>query len=66
MDVTTHHVFDFKITRVEHDPVYVADMIRELRETWKQVLEARASPTPVVNPPLSPALKGFAFKRFGA
>lgn len=66
MDVSTHHVFDFKITRIEHDPVYVADMIRELRETWKQVLEARASPTPVVIQPLSPALKGFAFKRFGA
>ena len=66
-DVSTHHVFDFKITRIAHDPAYVADMIRELRATWEQVLEARASPTPVVVPPMgsSPALKGFAFKRFG-
>jgi len=62
--VTTHHVFDFRVTRLEHDPAFVADMLRGLEETWAGVVAARANPglcaaASAVQPSL-----GFAFKNF--
>ena len=66
MDVSLHRVFDFRITRIERDDKFVADMIAKLRETWDMVLEARANPTKVAAPPaVSPLLRGFCFKNFG-
>jgi putative phage-type endonuclease len=66
MDVSLHRVFDFRITRIERDDKFVADMIAKLRETWEMVLEARANPTKVIAPPaVSPLLRGFCFKNFG-
>lgn len=66
MDVSLHRVFDFRITRIERDDKFVADMIAKLRETWEMVLEARANPTKVTAPPaVSPVLRGFSFKNFG-
>ena len=67
-EVSVHHVFDFKITRIERDAVYVADMIRELNATWKEVIQARSArsgPAAAAKPKVSPVLKGFSFKNFG-
>ena len=68
MDVTVHRVFDFRITRIERDDKFVAEMIEKLRETWDMVLEARANPGAKAahTSSKSPMLKGFSFKNFGS
>lgn len=63
--VTTHHVFDFRVTRLEHDPAFVAEMLRGLEDTWAQVVAARADPKLCAPAAPAPAL-GFAFKNFTA
>jgi len=66
-EVTLHRVFDFRITRIERDDIYVSSMIEKLRETWDMVLDARANPSKVSvkTSNVSPILKGFSFKNFG-
>lgn len=68
---TLHHVFDFRITRVNRDGDYIAKMIVGLKETWARVLEARANPKALASAKRSagndyvepPTLRGFSFRQ---
>ncbi len=63
--VALHHVHDFRVTRVTHDPEYVADMVARLRETWETVVATRSGKLPPPSPQaVSGVLRGFSFKHF--